>query len=136
MSDMSTICNVLHSASSNILHSHHVGNHVYNGCMSVKKRLRELIESSKKLSYRNVAEHAGLSDSLVHKYCTKEEQSITIETLRKIAEGNGISYRWLLHGDGEPFGPDNVTSIFDAIDDTQKPLALDILKRMANDNSA
>jgi transcriptional regulator with XRE-family HTH domain len=92
----------------------------------VKQRIRELIEARDDLSPRNVALKAGLSDSLVHKFLTKESQSMTVRNLEKIADAMGVSLRWVLFGDEA-----EVVDIWDRIPVEQRPHARNILETFA-----
>lgn len=54
--------------------------------MGVKENIRKIIEADPSLTVRNVSLAAGLSDSALHKFLTKPEQSMSVANLEKVAE--------------------------------------------------
>jgi predicted transcriptional regulator len=73
--------------------------------MDVKERIQAIIDSRPDLSVRNVALKAGLSDSLLHKFLSNPEQSMTLRSLEKVAEAMGVTLRYVLFGEHEPVEP-------------------------------
>lgn len=95
--------------------------------MDVRERLTRLIEDRGDLSYTNVAKAAGLSSSAVHKYCTGQVRSMTLDNLEKIAKAVNVSMRWLLFGEDDT----NVVSIYDRIPIAKREQALKVLEAFA-----
>jgi len=58
--------------------------------MGVKENIRKIIDADPDLTVRNVSLAAGLSDSALHKFLTKPEQSMSVANLEKVADVLGV----------------------------------------------
>jgi transcriptional regulator with XRE-family HTH domain len=101
--------------------------------MDVKQRIRDIIEANDDMTVRSVSLAAGLSDSLLHKFLSNEDQSMTIRNLDKVAEALGVSARFLLFGDDQPA---EIIDIWDRIPTAHRPQARDILETFAKKDRA
>jgi len=82
---MAETCNLLHERSSKFLHSRFTPHWWQERGMGVKENIRKIIESDPTLTVRGVSLAAGLSDSALHKFLTKPDQSMSISNLEKVA---------------------------------------------------
>lgn len=87
--------------------------------------------AEKGMSARKVSLDAGLSDSLVHKFVTGANSSITLETLDKIAKALEVDPVWLAYGEGDPEPASEVSDIWNKIAENDRATALRVLKSFA-----
>jgi transcriptional regulator with XRE-family HTH domain len=95
--------------------------------MDVRTRLRAAI-GEKGTSARAVSLDAGLSDSMVHKFLTGATNSLTFETLNKIADALEVDRIWLAYGEGDPEPASEVTDIWNRIAEQDRETALRVLE--------
>jgi lambda repressor-like predicted transcriptional regulator len=97
--------------------------------MDLRKRIAEQIAKHEGMTIRSLSIQAGLSDSALHKFMTKQTKSLTTDNLEKIAAALGVSVRelWWGNGDGK------ISYIWDHIPDERKPQALRILESFAEE---
>lgn len=137
VSDMRPVCSGLHTRSSIFLHCGNHGYLRYVPNMDIRDRIKDAIARSDGLTVRNASLRAGLSDSALHKFLTRQTKSITIDSLEKLASALGVSMRWLMFGDPEI---ENVHIIWEHIPDRRKKAAVAALRAPADmdgdDNSS
>lgn len=98
--------------------------------MDLRARIQRIIDASEgKMTYRSVSLAAGLSDSMLHKFMTKQTKSITVENLEAIAGAMGVSLRHLMFGDPDD---EKVAYIWDHIPERRRQQALQILETFAD----
>lgn len=113
-----------------ILHSANLVRFPHNWGMDVRTRLRAAIEA-KNTNPRRVSLEAGLSDSMVHKFLTGQTQSLTLETLNKIADAVGVDRVWLAYGEGDPEAATELTKVWERIAEEDRVQALRVLETFA-----
>ena len=100
--------------------------------MDVRDRIRQIIEANPELSFAGVSKAAGLSDSAVHKFCTRQVQSMTLGNIEKVAAALGMSLVELLSPDeNDRKAEAEVIEIWDHIPLERREQAKDILKTFA-----
>lgn len=95
--------------------------------------MRERIQAeaaARNLSMRALSLRAGLSDSALHKYITGGIQSLTLESLTRIAAALDIPLKELMFGVDSKTAPD-VLAVWDCIPDDRKSQAMTILRTFA-----
>lgn len=90
--------------------------------MDIRARIQAVIDAKAELTVRNVSLAAGLSDSALHKFLTGATNSMTLETVDKIAEALGVDPAWLAHGVGDP---DRAGGVDSALQETWEDIAPD-----------
>lgn len=127
-------CNLLHGWSSTSLRYRPPERRWQCGGVDVKQRIEAVIAARDDLTVRNVALKAGMSDSILHKFLTKPEQSMTLRSLERIAEAMGLSLQVLLFGEPEkaPSADEQkVVSIWKRIPSAERATALRMLEGIA-----
>ena len=75
------------------------------GVSSVGDRIEQILKA-KDISARELARRSGLGETqvsvLVARFRKNPHTHVTVETLRAIAQGAGVSLAWLTSGDGSP----------------------------------
>lgn len=99
-----------------------------NGGMDIRARIKAVIESRPELTVRNVSLAAGLSDSALHKFLTGATNSLTLETVDKIAGALGVDPAWLAYGEGDPDVATGIADIWDRISERDRRRARRILE--------
>lgn len=97
--------------------------------MDVRARI-EAVMAEKSMSARAVSLAAGLSDSMLHKFLTRQTHSITVDNLEKIAKALGVSFRHLMFGDPDD---DKIAYIWDRIAERDRQRALRVLEGFLED---
>lgn len=69
--------------------------------MDIRQRIESVIEARDDLTVRSVSLKAGLSDSALHKFLKGSIQSLTLDTVDKLAKALGVDARWLAYGEGD-----------------------------------
>lgn len=100
--------------------------------MDLRARI-EAVMAEKDMSARAVSLAAGLSDSMLHKYLTRQTTSITVDNLEKIASAMGVSFKYLVFGEAEH---EKVVYIWDRIAERDRERALRVLEEFADDDRA
>lgn len=95
--------------------------------MDVRTRLKAAIEE-KGTSARAVSLKAGLSDSMVHKFLTGATNSLTLDTVNKIARALEVDEVWLTYGEGDPEPAAEVTKLWSRIAEKDRETALRVLQ--------
>lgn len=96
--------------------------------MDIRARIRSVIDANPEMTVRNVSLAAGLSDSALHKFLTGSTNSLTLETVDKVADALGVDPAWLAYGEGDPERASSVTKIWERIAENQRDVALRILE--------
>jgi transcriptional regulator with XRE-family HTH domain len=125
------VCSLLRAPSRSILHCENPTHLPHIQRMDVRSRIQAILDE-RGLSARSVSLEAGLSDSMLHKFLTSKTQSITVETLEKIAKALGVSLRHLMFGDPDD---DKVAYIWDHIPQRDRVRALKLLESFADISS-
>lgn len=98
--------------------------------MDIRDRIKDAIAKKPGATVRNISLAAGLSDSALNKFLTRQTKSITIDSLERIAEALGVSSRYLQYGeDGS-----NVEYIFKRIPEQWQGQALKVLESFADEH--
>lgn len=127
---------MLHVPSSSILHYGADYMPWQNGGMEIRERISKVLEANPNWSARSVSLKAGLSDSMLHKYLTGQTQSMSIETMEKVAKALDVDPRWLIFGD-VPAQPDNkLVQIWDHIPERRRRQALRVLESFTDEGEA
>lgn len=107
--------------------------------MDVRGRIRQILDENPEWSPRSVSLKAGLSDSMLTKFLNPDKkggvQSVTLETLEKIAEALGVNARWLAFGDYPRERDPKIVNIFDRIAERNKEQALRVLESFTEDET-
>lgn len=96
--------------------------------MDLRERIEEEIAKRPGMTVRSLSLHAGLSDSALNKFMTRQTKSLTTDNLEKIAAALGLSVRQLWWGDADG----KVAYIWDHIPDNRKEQALRVLESFAD----
>lgn len=96
--------------------------------MDIRARIKAIIDSNPELTVRNVSLAAGLSDSALHKFLTGATQSLTLETVDKLAKALGVDPAWLAYGEGDPEPASDITDIWSKIAERDRQRARRILE--------
>lgn len=111
----------------------------YNAGMDVRGRIRQMLDENPEWSPRSISLKAGLSDSMLTKFLNPDKkggiQSVTLETLEKIAEAMGVNARWLAFGDYPRKRDPKIAYIWDRIAERDKERALRVLETFTEDES-
>ena len=97
--------------------------------MDARARIAKVLDE-KGLSTRGVSLAAGLSDSMLHKFLTKQTKSITVDNLEKVAGALGVSLRYLMFGDEEH---ENIVYYYDKLPQREQKRAVRLLKALGDD---
>lgn len=95
--------------------------------MDVRTRLKSAIEE-KGTSARAVSLKAGLSDSMVHKFLTGATNSLTLDTVNKIARALEVDEVWLAYGGGDPDQASDLDRLWRRIKEEDRETALRVLQ--------
>jgi len=98
--------------------------------MDLRARIQRVIDAKDGATYRSVSLAAGLSDSMLHKFMTRQTKSITVENLEAIARALGVSLRHLMFGDPDD---DKVSFVWDHIPERRRKQALQVLETFTNE---
>jgi transcriptional regulator with XRE-family HTH domain len=96
--------------------------------MDIRARIKAVINENPEMTVRNVSLAAGLSDSALHKFLTGATNSLTLETVDKIAAALGVDPAWLAYGEGDPESASDITNLWDRISERDRQRARRILE--------
>lgn len=96
--------------------------------VDIRERIRAVIDAKDGLTVRNVSLAAGLSDSALHKFLTGATNSLTLETVDKLATALGVDPAWLAYGEGDPDEANEIASIWDHIPKRDRARAARVLR--------
>jgi DNA-binding Xre family transcriptional regulator len=96
--------------------------------MDIRARIKAVIDAHPEMSVRNVSLAAGLSDSALHKFLTGAVQSLTLETVDKLAAALNVDPAWLAYGEGDPEAANDISDIWDRISERDRQRARRILE--------
>ncbi|MXP42956.1 helix-turn-helix domain-containing protein [Allopontixanthobacter sediminis] len=102
--------------------------------MDIRDRIRQVIDANPTLSVRKVSLKAGLSDSMLHKFLTSSTNSLTLDTVDKLAAALEVDPRWLAYGEGGPEMATRVEDIISRIAEDRLEQALRLLEAFAEDD--
>lgn len=99
----------------------------------IRQRIRQRIDQEAGLSMRNVSIAAFGSDSALHKFLNRSNESIRLINLASIADVIGVDLSWLLFGPrDQPISGDVVQQMIDnALEEIQPGMSLAEIRRAA-----
>lgn len=97
--------------------------------MDLRARIQAEIDKREGMTVRSLSIQAGLSDSALHKFMTRQTKSLTTDNLEKIADALQLTVRQLWWGDADG----KLEYLFDHIPPERRDQALRVLETFAED---
>ena len=83
------------------------------------------------MTVRSVSLKAGLSDSMLNKFLKGRVQSLTLDTVDKVAAALEVDPRWLAYGEGDPEMASDLAALWRKIDKKARERARLVLEAFA-----
>jgi len=102
-----------------------------NAFMDIRERIESIIDSREDMTVRSVSLKAGLSDSMLNKFLKGRVQSLTLDTVDKVAAALEVDPRWLAYGEGDPEMASDLAALWRKIDKKDRERARLVLEAFA-----